>query len=57
MPFRHANAYGGYDYPAFPSPGGFDFIDYDAVGDPMLSPYDAFSLANPPEVSSCQFSI
>ncbi|KAL1306939.1 hypothetical protein AAFC00_005579 [Neodothiora populina] len=51
MPFRHANAYGGYDYPTFPTPGGFDFINYDTVADPLMSPYDAFSLTNSSEVA------
>jgi len=54
MPFRYANPYGGYDFPAFPATGGFDFIDYDAVADPLMSPYDTFPLANPPDVA-CQF--
>lgn len=52
MPFRFANEFGGYDYPAFtPTGGTFDFTSYDPIADPSMSPYDAFPLSNPSEVA------
>lgn len=58
MPFRHANQYGGFDYPMFPTDGNIDFTTYDdSLTDPSKSPYDDFTLDSPTEVACQSFDI